>query len=161
MPNRYSVSRVPRIKISPHRALLMLRCKNDTEINAEQVLSDLSPKRDREVRDRFDFWIDGGVKDEYFHGWPNEVEFKECFVFKWKEKRIRHRLYGFLINPMPFRDRSFLLCVLALHVTKGAWETDKAVLRKIVKLRREEDVLGCISSEFPDNKGKVARPWLN
>lgn len=121
------------------RGLAFLICGKDKNINAKSKFDTLSEVREREVRTSFDAWLDGKNIESRFHGW-NEPDYKECFCFKWKEKRLRHRLYGFLCNPN-FHSTNFRLCVLAIHVTKIQHETDKTELDRLNALRTNEEII--------------------
>jgi len=86
--------------------------------------------------------------------------YKHCFVFKWKENRQNHRLYGFLCNPQPTSRPGFQLCVLATHRTKNERETDERELEIAVSLRASPDVIMAIQSIYPDVKGGKEQ-WVN
>jgi hypothetical protein len=107
------------------------------------------PSWEREVRSRFDYWIDGGVRDSYFHGWPNHPKYKDCFVFKWKENRRNRRLYGFLAHPTPIADPRFQVYILVSHVFKDEFETDPARLDRAVALRGAPAVAEGVRKAFP------------
>lgn len=117
-PAPYVVVPVSGLRKSEMRAIAFLICNDGPDVNGVTAFQKLSKKREKELRTRFDYWIDGKRQDNYFHGWPNEPNNKECFVFKWKEKNIKHRLYGFLFNPKPIHNPSFRVCVLVSHGTK-------------------------------------------
>src|SRR6266542_1283397 len=108
----YTVRPVSGLRQSPHRSVAFLLSDEDEDINAAETFDRLIPAKRRAVLDRFDYWISGGHNDDYFHGWPNEPSYKDCFVFKWKDGRQRHRLYGFLCHPLLQTNRRFQLCVL-------------------------------------------------
>lgn len=114
----------------------------------------------RQVRSRFDYWIDGGIEPRYFHGWPNNLKYKDCWVFKWKESRRCHRLYGFLCHPRRLSNPRFQLCVLVSHATKNEWETDPTELDDANLLRADVLVIAAIEKAFPDTKGSTNQ-WLN
>ena len=84
--------------------------------------------------------MDGGVRDNYFHGWPNNTKYNQCFVFKWKENSQHHRLYGFLYHPLPYDNRRLVVCVLASHARKKEFETDDRELDRIMTLRADAEV---------------------
>jgi len=122
------------------RGLAFLICESDGNIDAKSVFERLRPNREREVRSRFDYWLHGGTNDKWFHGWPNNPTYKDCFVFKWKERSQHHRLYGFLCNPL-FNGKSFFrLCVLVSHATKNTWETDPAELDGVNEIKEKGEV---------------------
>lgn len=155
MPASYSVVRVAGTRPSERRAIALLVCDEDPELDAKEVLDSLGGKAEREVRTRFDHWIEGGHNDRWFHGWPNDRRYKECFVFKWKEKRINHRLYGFLCNPRPTTNPRLRLCVLVSHATKSEWETDPSELNGAEGLRTKAPVKAAVASAFPDKKKEL------
>jgi hypothetical protein len=125
-----------------------LVCENDPSIDAKTVFNGLKPKLERLVRSRFDFWLDGGIRKEYFHGW-DKADYRDCFFFKWKGNGQNHRFYGFLFHP--FRgDPGFQLCVLVSHATKNTWETDPGELDGAKALREEDAVKEAISKAIND-----------
>lgn len=145
--------RITGLRPSGRRALAFLVSKDGGGADAQDAFTRLNKNREREVRSRFDHWIAGGIKDEYFHGWPNDAKYKKCWVFKWKDKRQRHRLYGFLFHPYPHTDPRFQLCVLVLHATKNEWETDTAELDRVVALQTDPRVVAAIARAFVDKIG--------
>jgi hypothetical protein len=139
------------------RAIAFLSSK---ETNAAAAFSRLNTKREREVRDRFDYWIDGFHKDAYFHGWVNNPKYKNCWVFKWKDKRIDQRLYGFLWHPLPKLNPHFPLCVLCFHDQKTERATSDWILQRLVALRAKPEVKIAIAVAFPD-AGGGKQGWTN
>ncbi len=99
----------------------------------------LAAQRERDLRNRMDHWIDGQIKDEYHHGWPNSQEHKSCYCFKWREKKVRQRLYGHLCNPRE-GDARFRLCVLMFYDDKTTEDTDLTILGAINKIAAEPAV---------------------
>lgn len=155
----YTVRLVDGVKPSSRRAIAFLSCSGDSNIDAGVVFGGLKQKREREVRSRFDYWIDGSRADKWFHGWPNDADYKQCFVFKWKDKNQHHRLYGFLCNPQPITNPSFQLCVLVSHAMKTKWETDPHELDGANSLRANPAVKAAIAKLHPELKvGK--NPWV-
>ena len=159
-PPVYVVVPVTGLRKSERRAVAFLTCDEDPDVDGMAAFRKLNEKRERELRTRFDYWIDGKRQDDYFHGWPNEPSNKECFVFKWKEKKVRHRLYGFLFNPKPVNNPSFRLCVLVSHGTKEEWRTDPHHKALTNKMRTKQAVIDAIKLVFPDLKAGE-KPWLN
>ena len=96
--NVYSVRRIEGLKQSSRRGVVFLECKQDVGIDAAVVFEKLTKNRERELRNRFEYWIDGFHHDRYFHGWQ-APGYRECFVFKWKHKGKNHRFYAFLCHP--------------------------------------------------------------
>jgi hypothetical protein len=158
--NPYVVRRVARLRSSQRRAVAFLKCTTDRDIDAELAFNELPPERERELRDRFDFWIGGGIKDQYFHGWPAHRDYEDCFTFKWRERGENHRLYGFLIHPKPSTDPRFQVCILISHAMKTTWETDPRHLEMARRLRSHPLVLRAVQHEFPEHS-TGARQWLN
>jgi hypothetical protein len=158
-PPVYVVIPIPGLRRSESRAIVFLACDGDPQVNAKAVFDNLSEKRTRELMTRFDYWIDGKTQDDYFHGWPSEPSNKDCFVFKWKENKVRHRLYGFLINPKP-KYLAFRVCVLVSHGTKGEWETDPHHKALANEMRTKQAVINAVQLQFPDLK-TGDKSWLN
>lgn len=107
----------------------------DKQITAKSVFENLDADSQRTLRNRFDYWLDGGKHDKYFHGWT-EKDYKDCFVFKLQDLR----LFGFLCHPRP-NEQNFQLCVLSSHSIKDAWEADKTEKEKMNKLKKDEKIL--------------------
>lgn len=131
------------------RGIAFLICENDKNINAKSVFDNLELKREREIRSRFDLWLAGGINDRYFHGWPNNPIYKNCFVFKYKDKNQHHRFYSFLCNPMP-NNLSFQLCVVVAHAQKNTKETDLAELDGINDFIKNNEVTEAIVKALKD-----------
>jgi hypothetical protein len=156
--NPYKVQGVVGLRSSNRRSIAFLLSNEDVE--AYEIFKNLRPNRRRELMTRFDYWIDGGIRDSYFHGWPNDAAHKYCFTFKWKENTQNHRFYGFLFNPRPNENPSFQVCVLTSHATKNERDTDKRELDRATGLRSDKQVIAAVEAAFPQaEKGK--RPWLN
>jgi hypothetical protein len=147
----YVVQRIDGIKRTDRREVVFLTRDNDDELNAAQAFAGLDEKRDRLVRDRFDYWTDGGINDNYFHGWPNDPTNKECFSFRWNQKRLHHRFYGFLYRPKPKTNARFLLCILLSHAIKTNWNTDPHELGRANTLRVDPCVIAAIAMMFSDD----------
>jgi hypothetical protein len=141
MPNgRCSIAPIDDLKTSARRAIVFLVCNG--VLNGKTIFDGLSEARDREVRGRFDHWIDGNVFPRYFHGW-NDSPYNHCFCFRWKDNRVHQRLYGFICNPKR-EDQRFELCVLVLHAAKTTEDTDFAILAEINRLRLDAGVITVI-----------------
>jgi hypothetical protein len=149
---RYVVAPVPELKKSKRRGLAFITCDDDSTLNAAAAFAGLDKNTERKVRDRFDFWIDEGINDNYFHGWPNDPRNKECFSFRWNYRRQRHRFYGFLHHPTPKTNAGFLLCVLVSHAIKNDWNTDPRQLGRANALRVDPFVLAAIMMTFSDER---------
>lgn len=142
----YSVELISGHRIG-QRGIAFLVCVTDKNINAKSIFQKLKPKQERELRTRFDYWLDGGVNNKWFHGWPNNDRYKDCFVFKWKESNRHHRLYGFLCNPLKDRP-SFRLCILSGHAWKNTWETDLSELDGVIKISKDISIHDAIEKVF-------------
>ncbi len=137
------------------RALAFLECTDDKDIDAKKVFDRLGAKKKGDVLNRFEYWLDEGTCDKYFHGWPNSPKYKNCFVFKWRDTQGYHRLYGFLFNPRPETDPGYKVCVLVSHAIKGTPNTDPSELDGANKLRESVEVIKVVKKAFPEHeKGK-------
>lgn len=136
----YAISKVDQLKKSTKRAVVFLLGEED--FNGRTVFDNLPLGIERDLRNRFDYWIDNGINDKYFHGWPNLENYKLCFSFRWRDGKIRNRLYGFLCNPKAL-EPSFRMCVLVYHASKTD-ETDFTILDKLNMLRNRPEVLAAI-----------------
>ncbi len=137
--NPYVVELVDGNPPTSRRGLAFLICKSNPDINAKSTFDELNINRQRQIRTRFQWWLDGKVNDKWFHGWPNEPSHKDCFVFKWKENRQNHRLYGFLCHPLTNNPR-FQLCVLVSHASKNQLHTNPRELDGANKFKENEKV---------------------
>jgi hypothetical protein len=143
MAPTFRFSLVPMLPPTERRGIGFLEDSSDPHLDARVVFDALSLKIDRQVRSRFSYWIDGGSpNDRWFHGWT-DAEYRHCFVFKWDDKRLHHRLYGFLCNPKA-ADRRFQLCALSYHSSKTEWETDYTILDRVNLLRENQAALAAI-----------------
>jgi hypothetical protein len=147
---RYAVVKIGGLKRSELRGIVFLVREGDRGLDAASVFATLALNSMRAVATRFDFWIDLGRNDNYFHGWPSMPDYKKCFVFKWKDKRGNHRLYGFLCNPQPKTRPRFQLCVLVSHAIKNEWKTDPKELDGANALTLNFEVMTAIRAAFQD-----------
>ena len=145
----YEVETIDGLRASVRRAVVFLTSNTDAELNAAKTFAALPKQIQRKVLDRMDHWIDGGIRDDYFHGWK-DPSYRECFTFKWNYKREHHRFYGFLCHPLMRTDMRFLLCVLVSHAVKNDWNTDPDELTRANRLRVNPYVRAAITMEFPD-----------
>jgi hypothetical protein len=157
MGGGYEVVPIPGLRSSEKRGIVFLRSDANDELNASTAFDALPENVERKVRDRMDYWIDGGVNDNYFHGWPNDANYKECFTFKWNYRTELHRFYGFLYHPLRKTNARFLLCVLLTHAVKNNWNTDPKELGRANALRVDPRVIAAIAMAFPDEHN----PCLN
>jgi hypothetical protein len=127
---------VENLKITKHRGVAWLIVKPpDKHITAKAIFEKLNEKKKQMLFSRFEYWIDGGIHDKYFHGW-NEDDYRDCFVFKLNNLR----LFGFLCNPKK-DEPSFQLCVLCSHSLKDGWEADKSEKDRMNELKKDEKIL--------------------
>jgi hypothetical protein len=148
----YAVVPIDGLKPSDRRGIVFLVREDDDGLDAARTFKAFASKQEREVRNRFDYWIGGGVCDRYFHGWPNRAEYKQCFVFKWTDRKGNHRFYGFLCHPQPRTNPRFQLCVIASHAIKRRWSTDPRELDGTNALRVCLEVMAAIRGSFPERK---------
>jgi hypothetical protein len=152
--NRYVFATVPGQSVG-RRAIGFLEEVGTSSLNAKARFDSLAPVKDRDVRKKFDYWLGDGRHDNWFHGWPNDHDVKECFCFKWDEKRQHHRFYGFLCHPQPKRNPPFRVCVLAYHDVKNDESTNRNLLIRSMKLRGDVMVRMAISLVFSDEEVKA------
>jgi hypothetical protein len=158
-PKTLTFRLVPRIAQSRGRGIGFL--EGDAQLNAGTVFNGLTEKMLRLVRVRMDHWIIGNNQPAaWFHGFPNDADHKHCFVFKWKEKRQGHRLYGFLCNPRPKSDLGFRLCVLCIHATKNEYETDQSELDRVNQWRMSFGTREAIGNVYPEHRSGGSK-WTN
>ena len=161
MANRsYTIRPSERLKPSQRRAIAFLECPEDDGINAMLIFEGMDQDTKRMVMSRFDYWIDGGVNDRWFHGWPNNPKHKDCFVFKWNKGRLHHRFYGFLFHPMPKTNARFQVCILCSYATKNSQNTDPSELEGARVLRLEQKVAAAIAFAYSERE-EGAKQWPN
>lgn len=147
----YRIEDIEGLRKTEFRAVVLLVSEGDEEVDAAETFESLDAKRERELRTRFEAWIDGvHHNNQWFHGF-NREGYRECFVFKWTEKRLRYRLYGFLCHPLPRTNKRFQVCVLTNHAEKSQWETDPSELNKANSLRVDSYVQAAIQMFFHDD----------
>jgi len=120
-------------------------------ISLEQFEEELAgePLLRRQLYARMDHWVNNAnraVDPEKYHGWdPGQHRGKHrmCFVFKYKNKRVSARLYGFLCNPS-YKNPGFQLFIPVRLADKRSNETDITILDRIARLSREESVVACV-----------------
>ena len=152
---KYTVTLATNLPAFRVRAVCFLECAGDDGINGRKAFLALASKKERELRTRFDHWVEGldvGSRVEtykkWFHGWPNHPKYKKCYVFKWKERRLNHRLYGFLINPTPVVRPRLQLCILAYHTTKTERETEEYYLDGSIRLLNTREAVEAIQAKI-------------
>jgi hypothetical protein len=143
---------VPKTKETAFRGVAYLVLPEDENVTAAPMIEVLAKSDSAErskLWSRFDYWLDGGVKDEYFHGW-NEAGYEHCFVFKWNTKKGMQRLYGTLFHPKRRTNRRFLVCVLFSHAVKPGKHTDPAQKKRAEALYRNAQVIAAVAKRYPD-----------
>lgn len=148
----YEVVAIDGLRPPLNRSIVFLRETQLNQLNAFVAFLGLSAKCAREVRSRFDHWIDGNVHKHYHHGWPGDSPHNGCYVFKWKERMQWHRLYGFIHHPYAKINSGFQVCVLCTHATKNQWETDPRELDGALALSNDPVVRGVLSLKFPEKR---------
>lgn len=140
-----------------YRAVAFLICPSNSRVNAKNRFETLFSASERTLRDRFDHWINGGHSPKWHHGWDQSQyngAYKKCYVFKYLVERIDQRMYGFLCNPDE-RNKRFQLCVLVLHSTKTAWETEESDLKQTKDIGESSTVKLALAKLFkPANGGR-------
>jgi len=156
MAGNYVFSTVAGHIVGRRRAIGFLQDEKDpSAFDAKVKFDSLSPKKDRELRSRFDYWLSGaGPNDKWFHSWPNDHVVKECFCFRWDENKQHNRLYGFLYHPQPRTNARFELCVLIYHEAKNDESTDRNLLVNCMRLRADPLIRAAIGLRFPDEIAK-------
>jgi len=147
----FEVTRIGRLQRGKDRSLAFLTSREDLAIDAQSVYQGLLPEKQQLVRDRFDYWLQRGVHDPYFHGW-NDPDYRNCFVFKWKENRQHQRLYGFLIHPCPETSPRLEVCILVSHAQKNTEYTDPAELNGARALGNRIDVVRAVKKTYPERR---------
>lgn len=145
MPVAYKVVKIAGLKGSIKRSIVFL---DGDGCQAISELKGLTQNNERDVRNRFDYWVEGGKPhDNYFHGWPNLLAYKDCIEFRWKEKKVRCRFYGFLCHPRK-SDPSFHVCVLTGYDRKTTNDTDFTILDAAIRLKSHPDIKKLLEAEF-------------
>ena len=150
--DKFEVVKLSELPETPTRGLAFLDCATRKDINAKAVFDKLKAKIRQDVLNRFDYWLDEGICDKYFHGFPNHPVYHQCLVFKWKQAGSYHRLYGFLSNPRPLTQRGFRSCVLVSHAQKNTANTDPSELAHAESLRLNLAVMTEVKKAYPERK---------
>ena len=149
--SKFSIEFIDGLTPSDHRGVVFLK-HDDGTLDAASVFDCLDDSPRRTVLTRFDHWIIGSKNDRWFHGWPNEKKFSNCFTFKWKYRGVMNRFYGFLCHPQPNARPRYQLCTLHSHALKHNWNTDPSYLRLAENLKDDSSVVEAIETCFPDKK---------
>jgi hypothetical protein len=143
---------VPRMRQGSARAVGFL--EGDSELTARIEFDALSDKARMILMARFEYWAAGNNgPDQYFHGWPNDREVKECFTFKLNENRF----YGFLVNPQQKTRRAFQVCVLCMFDEKYRQDSCRTILKRVMKWYASEEAGEAIAKVFPDAKDNTLK----
>lgn len=148
----YSFTLVEGAQHNSYRAIGFLESTVEN-LDARTTFANLPIDKQREVRGRFDHWLDGQHFKKYHHGWDKHPN-KKCYVFKWIQKQKYHRIYCFLCHPRPDSSPGFRLCVLVSHAIKSQWETDPAELAGARRLMDTPGVVAAIRILFPEFSGE-------
>jgi len=143
------------------RGIGFLEDENDEDLDAGSVFERMTGNAERKVRSRIDYWLQGGVHDKYFHGWPNLPLYRHCFEFRWDERRQAHRFYGFLCHPIPLSNPRFELCVLVFHEVKNEYKTDFAVLDRVNQYRNMAATTEAIARTYPEYRKEGTEEWIH
>jgi len=143
---------IPGGKGTAFRAVAYVIWPEDADVTAATTIEKLFKSDGGEkskLWSRFDYWVDGGIKDSYFHGW-NESGYEHCFVFKWNKSDKMQRLYGVLFHPKRHTNPRFIVCVLFSHCVKFGKFTDPAQKKKAETLYRNANVKAAVEKAYPD-----------
>jgi hypothetical protein len=144
---QYKFSLVSGLKQSSRRAVGFLTDPSDPKMNGLVKFQGLRPSHDRTLRTRFEHWIDGNIKPNWFHGWPQDQNYKKCITFKWDENKVHNRLYGYTCHPST-TNPSFQVSVLIFHDTKED-VTNFSILNRILVISESAAALNSIREIFP------------
>lgn len=148
---KITFSHVLGVKLTSRRGIGFLQ-KDDGEFDAITKFRGLKASKARRVQSIMDHWVDGNDQPVWwFHGF-NEEPYRHCFVFKWDENRVHHRLYGFKCHAKPKSAKEFQLCVLIFHDTKTD-ATDYRILNRINKILADLEEVEAIAKEYPEYRG--------
>ena len=147
-PNRIKFRLAPGIRQSSQRAIGFL--EGDGQLDAFEAIAQFGENGQRQLLTFMQSWVDGANKPATrFHGWPNDEDYKANFVFKVKENRLGHRLYGFLLHPQPSTNGRFQVCVLCIHAIKKERETDRSELERVKQWQQSIAGRAEIMAAFP------------
>lgn len=117
------------------------------DLDAKRVYEALKPTVQHKLDTRFKHWLDRVIYNKYFHGFPGDHG--TCFTFKWEERHIPQRLYGFICHPKPYTDAGFELCSLMYYDTK-ADKTNYTILGWINQWSVHPLVVAAIGQQYPE-----------
>lgn len=153
---------VPEVHHTSHRAIGFLN--GNPELDAEAAFMELGDNQRRYILSSMDVWIAGKDRpEERFHSFPNDHDYKMCFVFKVKKKRLCYRFYGYICNPLPNLNPSFQLCVLCICTVKTTWETDRTILARVKAWYLSNAARQAVYVVYPDQviNTRRATQWRN
>lgn len=159
MPKRYRFTLVPGHNSRTRAVGFLEEVFGRGDLDAKSrfdLLESKRPKQFQLLNSRFGHWLARQVYDKYFHGWPGL--YRGCFVFKWEDRHIPQRMYGFLCHPMPDTAPGFELCTLVIYATKED-DTDPTILNRLNKLLSDADAKEAIAVLFPEFSEK--KSWTN
>jgi hypothetical protein len=146
----FEIVDIPGLATYPRRGVAFLVGPR-RELDARDVFAGLLKNPRRTLLSRFDYWASEAPPNKrWFHGWPNDKRYKQCFVFKYNDKDIDQRMYGFLCHPRPKTAPRFQLCAIHTHDTKTSWETDKTIQELSLELLGNNHVINAIKFAYPD-----------
>jgi hypothetical protein len=88
LSENFKVELLSGLRCDGQRGLGFLISSTNKEIDAKLVFDGLSSTEQETLLNRFDYWLSGNKHDAYFHGWPNELDYKNCWSFRWKQGRL-------------------------------------------------------------------------
>jgi hypothetical protein len=148
----YEVLRIDGLKASTRRGVAFLVDAGRSELDAAAHFAYLEQEQKRIgrlVRNRMDYWIEGQTHDAYFHGWPNDTEYKDCFCFRWNRRRDCNRFYGFKCHPYVGVEARFQVCILHSHAIKTTWDTDQNLLDLAARMANDPQVAAAVRLSYP------------
>src|ERR1700722_18575852 len=147
---------IPRLALSERRAVVFVTNDQLTQLDAAEWFEMIDDPEyqpvttRRHVRDRFDHWIGCNPPfPKYYHGWDVPGR-RMCFCFKWTEKNVMNRFYGFLWHPQSNTRPRFEVCALLSHAVKHVNETEQSHLNLAATMFADEKVRVALQMYFPD-----------
>jgi hypothetical protein len=129
------------------RGLAFLVHPKDRRVTAKDSFNELPRQIKKKLHTAMDYWLGGfDNKPAHHHGWDKSEysgKYVMLWVFKCRDDQAGHRLYGFLQNPDPRRQR-LRVCVLVEYSSKDRDETDEAILRRVESIRIQSAVIKAV-----------------
>jgi hypothetical protein len=143
-PKKITFRLVDGIKRTTRRAVGFL--EGEEGLDASEGFEGLKESRQRLMLDSIDAWA-SGIPDisTRFHGWPNDPECWMCYTFKARERKVGHRLYGYLCNPLP-DNRAFRVCTLCIYARKTERDSDRTEMLYVKKWSQNAEALAAIQA---------------